>query len=251
LNILEAQGKLDLLMAQVQKQVAANPKSVADLLVLARLQIKRGELNAARATLSKASAVEPDNTEVLVRSAEVETDSGNFEAALHYLDTLTEHYPKSSEAWSFKGLVYQQRGALKDARVFYEEALKLDSRNAVAANNLALLMATSFKDPAAGLELARKAHVLDPANPDFSDTLGWIHYMLGNYAEALAALDEAVHIKPEDADLLYHLGMAQSRAGRDNDAIASLTAALRLNPHLPQLAEVNAELAAVRSHTLH
>lgn len=251
LNVLEAQGKLDQLMAQIQKQVADKPKSVSDILVLARLQIKRGEFNAARATLGKAVAIQPDNAEVLVRLAEAETDSGDFDDALHHLDSLTERHPKSSEAWLFKAIVYQQRGAPKDARLLYEEALKLDSHNAVAANNLALLLATSFKDLNGGLELARKAHVLDPANPDFSDTLGWIQYLMGNYTEALAALDEAVHIKPEDADLLYHLGMAQSRSGRDNDALASLSAALRLNPHLPQVAEINSELAAVRSHSVH
>jgi tetratricopeptide (TPR) repeat protein len=251
MNVLEGQGKLDELMAQVQKQVAANPKSVADILVLARLQIKRGEFNAAHATLSKAAEMEPNNAEVLVRLAEAETDSGNFDDAERHLDFLTEHYPKSSEAWLFKGIVYEQRGVVKDARLLYEEALKLDGNNAVAANNLALLLATSFKDPTRGLELARKAHVLDPANPEFSDTLGWIHYLLGNYAEAMAALDQAVHVRPEDANFLYHLGMAQSRAGRDNDALTSLSAALRLNPHLPQLVEVNAELDTVRSHKAH
>jgi Flp pilus assembly protein TadD len=197
--------------------------------------------------LGKAAAVQPENTEVMIRLAEVEADSGNFDAAMHQLDTLTERYPKSSEAWSFKAIIYQQRGDLKDARVFYEEALRLNSRNAIAANNLALLLATSFKDPNRGLELARTAHILDPANPEFSDTFGWIQYLSGDYSNAVKLLDEVSHIKSEDATLLYHLGMAQSRAGRDNEALTSLSAALRINPHLAQAAEINSEIAEIRS----
>jgi tetratricopeptide (TPR) repeat protein len=244
LAVWEAQGKQDQAMAQVQKQVAAHPNSPPDLLTLAQLQIRRGDLTAARATLGKAAAIQPDNADVMVRIAGVEADMGHLDAALTQLEGLTKRYPKSSVAWSFKGIVHQQRGEAKEARALYEEALRLDSNNAVAANNLAVLV-----DPNQGLELARKAHALNPAIPEFSDTLGWIEYSLGHYPEALEALGDAVRIKPDDAIIRYHLGMAQSHSGRDKEALASLEAAQRLNPKLPEGRDLAAELAALRSRT--
>jgi len=247
LTVLEAEGKQDQALAQVQRQVTANPKSPVDLLTLARLQIERGDLAGARTTLGKAGAIQPDNPEVMARMAVVEADSGDLNSALTHLNTLTERYPKFSEGWSFKAIVYQQRGNADDARKNYEQALKLDSRNAVAANNLAWLLASSFQDPQHALELARQAQAADPANPEFSDTLGWIAYQMHNYPDALQTLGDAVRMKPQDAGFRYHLGMAQSRAGRDKEALASLETALRLNPKLLEAREIRTEVEALYS----
>jgi Flp pilus assembly protein TadD len=248
--VLEAQGKQDQALAQAQKRVTANPKSTADLLALAKLQIKGGDLKAARATLGKAAAVEPENAEVLVRMAEVEANSGYMTAAQQHLETLTQRYPQSPAAWSFKGILYQQSGSAKEARGCYEQALKLDSRDAVAANNLGLLLATSFKDPSHGLELARKAHTIDPTNPEISDTLGWIQYLSGNYSDAVEAIGEAVRRKPDEASFRYHLGMAQSQTGRDKEALASLGMALRLNPNMPEAESIKTEMGKIVPRTV-
>jgi Flp pilus assembly protein TadD len=215
LTVMEAQGKPDQVITEVQKQVAANPKSFSDLLVLARLQIKRGEFKPARATLDKASELQPENPEVMIRIAEVEADSGQIDAALDQLRALTDRYPQSSQAWSFKGTFFQQQGSPNEARGYYEEALKLDSRNIVATNNLSLLLAVAFNDPKGGLEMARKAYALDPANSEVSDTLGWVLYLSGHYPEAAETLGNAVRMRPDNAGFRFHLAMAQRRSGRD------------------------------------
>ncbi len=245
LTILEAQGKQDQVIAQMQKKVAANPKSSLDLLTLAKLQIRRGDLQAARANLERAMAIEPDNPAMMARMAELEEDAGNINAALARLNDLTNRYPKFSEGWSFKAIVYEQRRQAAEARGLYEQALQLDSRNAVAANNLAWLLATSFQELPEGLELARRAHRLDPANAAFADTLGWILFLAGNYTEALEPLGDAVRINPEDATIRYHLGLAESRAGRIKEALENLKAALLLNPKLPEAEEIRAELTGL------
>jgi Flp pilus assembly protein TadD len=244
-TILEAQGRTYEAMAQVQKRVAANPNSPEDLLVLARLQIARGQIKAARATLAKAAAIQPENPEVMVRRAQVEADSSNFDAAVLQLDALTEHFPKSSEAWSFKAILFQQHGDLAKARTFYEEALKDNGNNAVAENNLGLLLATAFHDPQGGLEMARKAHSFDPSKPEFADTLGWVQYLAGEIPDSLATLGDAVRMKPNDASFRYHLGMAQSRSNRTQEALANLEKALHLNPNLPEASEIKATIGVL------
>lgn len=68
---------------------------------------------------------------------------------------------------------------------------------------------------------------------------------MGNYPEALKALGDAAKRQPEDAYIRYHLGMAQSRSGRDKEALASLQAALKINPRIPEAGEIRGELATL------
>ena len=202
---------------------------------------------AARANLEKALALEPGNAVLLVWMAvlESELDANNLDAALARLDDLTRRYPMLSLGFTFKATVYERRKQPKEARAFYEQALKLDSHDAVAANNLAWLLATSFQEPQEGLELARTAHRLDPSNADFADTLGWIHYQMADYKGAMESLGDAVRLRPDDAALRYHLGLAQSRAGRNKEAVSTLKTALILNPRMPEASQVREELVAL------
>jgi Flp pilus assembly protein TadD len=71
-TILEAQGKQDEVLAQVQKKLAANPNSPMVLLALAKLQMGRGELKGARINLERALAFTPDDPALLARMAELE-----------------------------------------------------------------------------------------------------------------------------------------------------------------------------------
>jgi tetratricopeptide (TPR) repeat protein len=242
--VLEAQDP-ERAIAQMQKRVRANPKSTGDLLTLARLEIERGQLRAARATLNQAAQAQPENPEVMVRRAEVEADSGDFDAAARQMEALTARYPTASRAWSFKAILYQQHGDLDKARAFYQEALKYDRNNAVAANNLGLLLATSFHDPQGAVELAQRAHQLDPAKPEFTDTLGWTQYLAGNLPDALRTLGDAVRMKPGNAAFHFHLGMVQSRSGRAKEALSHLETALRLDPRLAEAGEIKSVIAAL------
>lgn len=54
-------------------------------------------------------------------------------------------------------------------------------------------------------DLIFKAHQLDPKDPFILDSLGWVHFRLGNSALALKQLQEAFRIKPE-ADIAAHIG---------------------------------------------
>jgi Flp pilus assembly protein TadD len=236
---------MDQALAQLQKQVAANPQSAEALIALARLQVDRGQREEGRATLERAAALQPQNPEVMVRRAEVESETGDFEEAAHQLDALTTRYPKASQGWTFKAILYEQHGKVDQARTFYEEALQDDRNNAVAANNLGLLLANNFHDPQGGLELAERAHQLDPTKPEFTDTVGWIQYLNGNLPEALKTLAEAVRMRPDNASFHYHLGTVQSRSSRPKEALGNLETALSLDPHSAEASQIKSVIAVL------
>jgi tetratricopeptide (TPR) repeat protein len=244
-KVLEEQGQMDQATIQAQKQVAANPQSADALLTLARLQLRRGQRKEVRETLEKAAALQPENPEVMVQRAEFAADIGDFNEAASQLDAFTERYPKSSQGWTFKGILYQQNGKLERATAFYERALQEDRNNPIAANNLSLMLATNFHDPHSALELAQRAHQIDPAKPEITDTLGWVQYLCGNLPDSLKTLAEAVRMQPKNASFRYHLGVVQSRSSRPKEALANLETALSLDPHLPEAAEIKSILAAL------
>jgi tetratricopeptide (TPR) repeat protein len=62
------------------------------------------------------------------------------------------------------------------------------------------------------------------------DSLGWAHYRLGNFQDAVKYLEQAVVLRPEDATLNDHLGDAYWRVGREREARFQWDQALKLNP---------------------
>jgi len=75
------------------------------------------------------------------------------------------------------------------------------------------------------LQLAQMAKEEAPAEPQVSDTLGWILYKRGIYQRALALLQESAAKLPENPEVQYHLGMAALKVGETETAKKSLAAA--------------------------
>ena len=84
---------------------------------------------------------------------------------------------------------------------------------------------------------------------DAFDTLGWIHYRRGEFAEAVTALQKAKTLAGgARPDIAAHLGLALAKAGRQREAAAELTFALNKGgPSLPNRAEVEKAAAALKN----
>jgi len=68
------------------------------------------------------------------------------------------------------------------------------------------------------MEMVRKAVELKPNDGYIVDSLGWAHYQLGEYDEAVKQLEHAVELKPADPVIADHLGDAYWRVGRQLEA---------------------------------
>jgi Tfp pilus assembly protein PilF len=74
-------------------------------------------------------------------------------------------------------------------------------------------------DPRRGVEYARIAREMQPANADILDTYGWALHNAGRSAEALAPLLDAYARKPRMYCIHYHLGAVYLALGRRADAV--------------------------------
>ncbi len=112
------------------------------------------------------------------------------------------------------GQLYQNQGKLDQAIELYENVLIQDESNAIATNNLAMLLIDHRGDEAS---LKRAAVLIEQLkgknNPAFLDTIGWFYYKRDNVEAALENLKKAVALLPELVELRYHLGMAYLKSG--------------------------------------
>ncbi len=85
---------------------------------------------------------------------------------------------------------------------------------------------------AAAIVQAHRAHRLDPLAVDPLFTLALVQQQEGRASEALATLQQAVRLQPQNYAVYYELGLMQLNVlGRRSEAAASFRHALSLNPH--------------------
>jgi tetratricopeptide (TPR) repeat protein len=117
----------------------------------------------------------------------------------------------------------------KEAKAVYARALNSHPDLWPAANDLAFLKCEypdSPEDLDSALELAKKAHEMQPNQPAVIDTLGWVYYKLGDTERSLALLEESTGKAPDSPIFNYHLGMALIRSGEKEKAVERLKRAL-------------------------
>jgi predicted Zn-dependent protease len=141
------------------------------------------------------------------------------------------------------GVLYQQNGRPDDAVRLYDSALRQDPQSDLIANNLAMLLVDTKRDPGS-LERAKQlaARFSTSDNPQLLDTYGWVLYRHGEAAGALTALQAASSKAPNVPVLWYHLGMAQLSSGQTDAARDSLTRSLKSGQAFSGMEEAKAAL---------
>ena len=109
-------------------------------------------------------------------------------------------------------------------------ALELEPDRPEIQNFLGFGWIESGERVEAGLSLVRKAAAARPDQGYIIDSLGWAHFKLGHYEEAVTQLERASELSPADAEIVDHLGDAYWHSGRTVEARYQWIAALRLNP---------------------
>jgi tetratricopeptide (TPR) repeat protein len=96
----------------------------------------------------------------------------------------------------------------------FRSAIALQPQLGMALNNLAYLYAERRAHLNEALSAANRAVALEPDNPDFKDTKGWVLFKMDRAAEALPLLKEAAAKRPDDKEIREHLLAAQKAASR-------------------------------------
>jgi Flp pilus assembly protein TadD len=195
-------------LARVRQQITREPNVAAFHSLVGTLLMSANDLAGAQDALTHAVALSPSDLGMKLLLAQVQQRRGNVEAAAETIAAAAAEHPRSPEPYSILGALEESRGNLDRAKADYQKALDVNADYAPAANNLAFLLLTTGGNVDVALTLAETAHRHLPKSPNTADTLGWAYYKKGAYVFAIRLLSEAVEAAPNNAAYEYHLGMA-------------------------------------------
>jgi tetratricopeptide (TPR) repeat protein len=176
-------------------------------------------------------------------NAQLAANKGDPTGAIATLQNAKSVVGPTEELSEQLASLFEQQGKSDEAIREYEDVIRRYPQSEVAANNLAMLLATYKKDPAS-LDRAKdlSARFANSANPSYLDTYGWVLFKRGDAAGSVPVLTRVVAKVPDAVLTRYHLGMAQSLAGDNSDARDNLQRAVNSGTRFTGLDEAKATL---------
>jgi Flp pilus assembly protein TadD len=200
--------------------------------LLGEVYLAQGRRDDAREHYASIVRANPRVSFAYDRLARLQVAAGDQAGALATLQTGVETTGRNPLLLQTLGLLQQDAGDLEAATAAYEEVLTKVPTAAVAANNLAMLIANRGTDDPA--RMARARALTEPfaesAQAGLVDTAGWVQYRSGNYGRAVELLEKAASLGVQSPEHQFHLGMAYLKVGRVDEGKALIAKAVEAGP---------------------
>jgi Tfp pilus assembly protein PilF len=183
----------------------------------------------ARAAFSEARNLDRKYSPAAIALGEMDFADGKLDDVRRDLAPVLESTPNHPGARLLLGMTEQRAGNRAAAIAHYRVVIDREPKNQRALNNLALAIVPDDLDQA--VKYAQAAVEVDPNDPSAEDTLGWILYQKGAYANAAKHLKLAVSTQVNPTRQ-FHLGMTYVKLGDAQQARALLDEALKQDPKL-------------------
>lgn len=165
----------------------------------------------------------------LINLASCYLNLDNTDSALYYYEQAIENFPKSSNAYYFKGIILYERTKFKEAKEVYDQAIAIDStdwRFYIRRQDVSYAL-SEFSDALADLLKARE---LNPSL-NISMNIAYCYSMLEKYREADLIYKEIYDEK--DFRLLNNYGLIKHKLGFSKEGEEMIRKSLKLNPDNP------------------
>ena len=190
-NRLLEEGDATTALQLVRQAVQRQPNNPFALELMAEAAQQTADWQSAEFALKSALGLQPDNIGLKLRLGEVYLATFEASAAKDVFKELTEQYPTSDRAWASLGLL--------EARL-HNNPRALDSLSRALAEN--------------------------PMLPEVQLAKGELLLLGGDFDGAVAALEAAEKLIPNDSQLEARLGQALLAKGRNEEALSHLRAAI-------------------------
>jgi cellulose synthase operon protein C len=243
-GLLVSQKKYELALARVEAGLKAEPKNILHHQLKGDIAMAKQDFAAAEQAYRSAIAAQPMAAVGYLNTAKAAAARGDVQAATTVLEEGEKAAPNdialpmTRAEWLVRDKRYDQAVAL------YETLHQKFPQDESVVNNLAYLLA-EVKGDKANVERALKlaGRLATSRNPGYLDSLGWVHYQLGQYDKALPLFEKAVALAPASPLLEMHLGKALIKTGNAARGKEILKKAINSNAPLPRLDEARAMLA--------
>lgn len=230
-RIAEAQGDVDLAVEKY-KQVAFGLVYYDSAVRLAGLYVEKEGVTYARDFLGEVRS-DADSAEEIIRlylaEGQLLHQEDLYEDAYETYSEGLREFPRHPDLLYARALTAENFNRIDLLETDLQDILQRDPNNANALNALGYTLA----DHGVRIDEAKKyieqAYELQPNDPAIIDSMGWVHFRLGNYAEAESFLRQALDIL-DDAEIVGHLGEILWAQGNHDEARVLLREALERFP---------------------
>lgn len=168
-------------------------------------------------------------------------NDNQFQKAIDLMLSEEEKYSDSAEFYFDFGLLHEKNKDFDAMESKLKKAISLKPDYAIAYNALGY----SYADRNVKLDDAKRyieiALSIEPQNHYILDSMGWVHYRLGNYDIAYEFITKAYSIQ-EDPEIAAHLGEVLWKQGKENEAISIWQGSLERFPENSILIETKNRL---------
>jgi len=188
------------------------------LLLHSDIETKLDNLGAAIDLINAHLANYPDNGYLQKECGDLYRRNEQFKKARDaYLLALETGFD-TADLYRNLGIAYEQLEQDDDAEANFRAALQRNPNDPFTLNYLGYWWAEAGRNLDEAIQLIEHAVKLRPTSGFFVDSLGWVHYQLGNFDLAVEFLEKATMLESADALIVSHLGDAYWQTKRYNEA---------------------------------
>ena len=204
-----------------QAALAENPRMLEGWDYLGRSLQNLGRLPEAQAAFEKALEISGGNPDYALALAAVQIERGEVERAVATLRWARSAGEVRPDGLRQLALRLAEKGHAAAAVEILQAAIALDAGSAAAHEALGLVLLRVGRFPEAR-DSSRRAVEIDPGRVHAWNNLGIALYQTGDPDGAFTAWARAVEIDPRQFDTLYNLGVRAAEAGRYDQARRAL-----------------------------
>lgn len=165
------------------------------------------------------------------------------EVAIDRINEALETFPLDSNLLYSRAMLAESQGDHAAMEADFRQILQTEPDNAMVLNALGYTLADRNEKLDEALAMIERAAALKPEDPAITDSLGWVHYRLGNLELAERYLRQAYAQYP-DAEVAAHLGEVLWVRGKRDEARRVWDEALQETPDSPIIRSTRQRLEA-------
>jgi len=136
------------------------------------------------------------------------------------LDLVVKNDELMAQFYMYVGDTYHALNKADESDKAYDRSLELKYDNPYVLNNYAYYLSVRNVNLYKAEVMSKKSIDLDPVNPSFQDTYGWILYRLGRFDEAKTWVGKALEEKGgASAEVMEHYGDILFKSGEPSKAL--------------------------------
>jgi tetratricopeptide (TPR) repeat protein len=212
--------------------LALVPDAVAPYLKRGLIYREQGQAEAALRDWRRAAELDPSGTRPLEWLGDLSLSMDRADRAVDYYQRFLSIDDTAARVHYKLGMARYRAGTPQDAVAALDLALRLDPGHFDARYLLGLCQRDLVQLPAARATLERLVSE-SPAASGPREALAEVYTGLGEPARAIDQLEALATLEPARPERLVAVGLAQARAGRETQAILTLSRVVERFPTLP------------------